>query len=267
MTQKKCSMRAFNKRWPGFLLLLPALLLGQASHAFQWSNTELQLQVGNLDIPAFAGGGDATHLVYTFQHASGWKYGSNFMFVDTIDARRSGFQDFEIYGEWYSNFSLGKITGKEVGGGIVRDIGFIVGIGYGDDAKVRKYTPGIRLALDLPGFAFANVDMMAYIDGNKGIAAGGAPKEDNGLLVDFNFGRPFRIGAADFSIEGHIEYTHGRDNELGQRVKSWVLAQPQVRWNATDRVSIGIEYQFWLNKLGDGATDEHAVQALLVWKF
>ena len=50
------------------------LLAGVASvsvHAVQWSNTELQLQYGNLDIPTFAGGGDSVHLIYTLQHASG----------------------------------------------------------------------------------------------------------------------------------------------------------------------------------------------------
>ncbi len=68
---------------------------------------------GNLDVPTFAGGGDSDHLIYTLQHASGWKYGDNFFFIDVLDARGSGFQDFDLYGEWYSNFSLGKVTGKK----------------------------------------------------------------------------------------------------------------------------------------------------------
>ena len=260
-------MKALKRLCLSLLATIPALLCAHSAHGFQWSNTELQLQYGNLDIPAFAGGGDATHLIYTLQHASGWKYGDNFLFVDVIDARQPGFQDFDIYGEWYSNFSLGKITGKPIGGGIVSDIGIILGINYGDDAKIRKYAAGMRLSLDIPGFAFANFDTLALFEGSKGVAAGGAPTEDDSFLVDFNFGRPFQIGQASFSFEGHIEYRHGRDTEIGTRTKSWILAQPQLRWNATDRIALGIEYQFWLNKMGDGATDESAVQALLVWKF
>lgn len=46
-----------------------------------------------------------------------------------------------------------------------------------------------------------------------------------------------------------------------------LLAQPQLRWRVTERVRMGIEYQYWMNKLGDGATDENTVQALLVWQF
>ena len=232
----------------------------------EWSNTELQLQFGNLDIPTFAGGGDSDHFIYTLQHASGWKYGDNFFFVDVLDAQDPGFQDFDLYGEWYSNFSLGKIRGKKTGGGIASDVGLILGVNWGADANVKKYLPGLRLSLDLPGFAFANLDVAAYIDDSEGAASGGAPREDDAFMLDFNFARPFTIGEASFSIEGHVEYVAGRENEFGGRVESWILAQPQLRWNPNDRISVGIEYQFWMNKLGDAATDESALQALFVWK-
>ena len=202
-------------------------------------------------MPTFAGGGDSDHFIYTLQHASGWKYGDNFFFVDVLDAQDPGFQDFDIYGEWYSNFSLGKIQGKKVGGGIIKDIGIILGFNWAADANVKKYLPGVRLSLDLPGFAFANLDITAYIDDSEGVSSGGAPSEDNSFMVDFNWARPFKIGESSFSIEGHIEYIGSRTNEFGGKVESWILAQPQFRWNANDYVSVGIEYQYWPNKLGD----------------
>lgn len=248
-------------------LAVLTLLSTLSATGAEWSNTELQLQYGNLDIPTFAGGGDSYHLIYTLQHASGWKYGDNFFFVDVLDARDPGFQDSDIYSEWYANFSLGKIRAKEVRAGFVSDIGLTLGVNWGADANVRKYLPGLRLSLDLPGFAFANLDFAAYIDDNEGAASGGAPREDDAWLVDFSFARPFSIGEANFSIEGHVEYLAERENEFGGKVESWILAQPQLRWNPNDRISLGIEYQFWMNKLGDGATDESAVQALFVWKF
>ena len=132
---------------------------------------------------------------------------------------------------------------------------------------MRKYAAGFRLALGLDGFAFANVDVMALMDRSEGIASGGAPSEDDTVLVDFNFARPFKLGRADFSIEGHVEYVGERTNELGGKVDAWILAQPQLQWHANERIAIGVEYQFWMNKLGDGSTDESAVQALLVWEF
>ena len=238
-----------------------------AVDAAEWSNTELHLQVGRLDVPAFAGGGRANHVIYTLQHASGWKYGDTFFFVDVLDSQESGFQDFGAYGEIYANLSLGKVGGRPVAFGPVSDVGLIGGGNWAADANVRKYAVGIRLALGLDGFAFANLDVMALVDRSEGIVSGGAPSEDDTVLVDFNFARPFRIGAAEFSVEGHIEYVGERTNELGAKVESWILAQPQLQWHVTERIAVGIEYQFWMNKLGDASTDESAVQALLVWEF
>ena len=248
----------------------PALLLSGLSpsvHALEWSDTELHLQYGQLDVPSFAGGGKAKHLITTGQHAHGWKYGDNFVFLDMIDSRESGFQDFDLYGEWYSNFSLSKIAGRRIGGGLVADIGLVVGVNWADDAKVVKYLPGIRMVLDLNGFAFANLDITAYIDDSKGVASGGAPRESDSFMVDLSFARPFTLGEQDFSIEGHIEYIGSRKNRFGDKVDRWLLAQPQLRWRVTERLWMGIEYQYWMNKLGDGATDENTVQALLVWQF
>ena len=50
-------------------------------------------------------------------------------------------------------------------------------------------------------------------------------------------------------------------------MSSWFLAQPQIRWHAGAHLAVGVEYQLWINKLGDADTDENTVQALLVWKF
>lgn len=251
----------------GPVLALLSFVLLQPAYALDWSRTELHLQYGNLAVPTFAGGGNAYHLIYTLQHASGWKYGDNYFFVDTLDAQNSDFQDFDVYGEWYANLSLGKITGRKVGVGLVSDVGVILGFNWARKPGVKKYLPGLRLSLDLGGFAFANLDFTAYLDDSEGASSGGAPSEGDSFMIDFNFMRPFKIGKENFSIEGHAEYIGGRKNEFGGTVESWVLAQPQLRWNAHERFSLGIEYQFWMNKLGDGDTDENAVQALLVWKF
>jgi len=251
----------------GLAVLLLSWALLHPAYGAGWSVTELHVQYGNLDVPTFAGGGSSDHLIYTLQHAHGWKFGDNFFFIDVLDARGSGFQGFDLYGEWYSNFSLGKIAGRKIGAGIIADVGIILGYNRARDAEVEKYLPGIRLALNIEGFVFANLDITAYIDDSRGVSSGGAPREDDSFMVDFNFARPFRIGEHSFSIQGHIEYIGERDNEFGDKVEAWLLAQPQVRWNMNEHVSLGIEYQYWMNKLGDRDTDENAVQALFVWKF
>ena len=243
-----------------------------AARAADWSNTEVHFQYGSLDTPylGFIVPGleeDKDTLIVTLQHASGWKYGENFFFFDVIFAETgiNGFNDNDIYGEWYPYFSFRKIAGKERGKGAIGDVRLITGANYASQAKVLKFLPGIGLSWNINGFAFLNTDFTAYIDSSSGAANGGAPKEDDSFMVDVNWKRPFANGK--FSIEGHIEYIGSRTNEFGGDVEAWILAQPQFRWYLHPSAAIGIEYQFWQNKLGDGDTDESAIQALFVWAF
>jgi hypothetical protein len=251
--------------------------------AADWSTTELHLQYGTLDIP-YSGGADEDTLVMTWQHASGWKYGDNFFFVDwTVPDNDIA----DAYGEWYSNLSLEKIFGKDISVGPLTDIGIIGGLNMGADPNVLIYLPGIRLSWDLPGFAFANTDFTAYLVDNPGVDAGdltsdppdlgdpnAAPDTDDGFMIDFNFAtKQMEIGPTKWNIEGHIEYISARDTEFGTEEEEWVLAQPQVRCDISPLLALpentlfaGIEYQYWMNKLGDDETDENVVQALLVWR-
>lgn len=252
--------------------ILPALALGATLScgsvaAADWSSTEIQLQRGELDT-AYVGGKEWTSIV-TFQHASGWKYGDNFFFFDAIKTDGGS----EVYGEFYPNFSLGKISGNDLSVGPIRDFGVLAGVNFAPEAGMLKYLPGLRLALDLPGFAFANLDMTAYIDSSDGLANGGIPAEDDSYMVDFNWAYPFKIGSTSWSIEGHAEYIGERNNETGGKTPHHILAQPQIRmdlgeqlFGTPDQLFVGIEYQYWKNKLGDLNTDESVVQALLVWR-
>ncbi len=243
------------------------------SHAdlLDWQTSELQYQYGKMDIPSFAGGGHEYVSIATLQHANGWKYGDNFMFVDLSDGSEQG---HDTYGEFYANFSLGKISGKDLSYGLIKDVGILAGYNWGDDARIRKYLPGVRVALDLPGFSFFNVDMTAYIDDNRGTSDGGAPKEDDSYMVDLNWALPWQWGEHDFSLEGHIEYIGSRDNEFDQKVEGHILAPPQLRydlgktlWNAPSKLFVGVEFQYWDNKHGDKDTDERVTQVLAVYRF
>ena len=127
---------------------------------------------------------------------------------------------------------------------------------------------------DNPGFAFLNTDFTAYVDFSAGLSSGGAPAQGDSWMVDVNWIYPFSLGDQNFSIEGHVERIAGRKNELGFTVDDWILGQPQFRWDLGHALGteanvlyVGIEWQFWINKLGDSATDENAIQALAIWRF
>jgi len=250
-------------------------LLDHTAQAADWSSTEVHYKYGRLLAPAFAGGRDASTNILTLQHASGWGFGDVFFFADSLhDNHKDGINDHDLYSELYVSFSLGKLLGKPISIGAIRDVGLLAGFNWGMDAKVRKYLPGVRLSWDVPGFAFLNTDFTAYLDDSAGVADRGAPKESDSYLFDINWARPFSIGDQSFSFEGHAEYAGSRHNEFGSRVPHWILAQPQLRWDAgkafygkANQLYLGGEYQYWHHKLGDGRTTENRPQFQVVWRF
>lgn len=250
-------------------------LVAGTSHAADWSSTEVIYKYGRLDAPRFAGGGAADTNILTLQHASGWGFGDVFLFIDSLhDNRRDGFNDNDLYGEMYVNFSASKLSGKQIGAGPIKDIGLLAGVNAGANAKVRKYLPGVRLSWDAPGFTFLNSDLTLYLDDNAGVARGGAPRESNSHMLDINWSRPFEVGSQAFDFSGHMEYIGSRSNEFGAPIGHWILAQPTLRWDAgkawydkPGQLHLGLAWQYWQNKLSDGSTQESRAQLLAAWRF
>lgn len=255
-------------------IALGALLFSGSAFGIEWSTNELHFQYGALEAPTFASGKANATRVITLQHASGWPFGDVFLFIDYLDDDEpDGFNDDDFYGEIYLNLSLSKIFGRKIGFGPIRDIGVLGGLNRAHDAEVVKYLPGMRFSWDLPGMRFLNTDFAAYIDDSDGFGDGGAPSETDSFWVDVNWAYPFSLGNHDFSIQGHVEYVDGRRNEFGGDVSWWVLGQPQFRYDLgktlfdkPEHLFLGVEWQFWINKLGDRDTDENAVQALVVFR-
>ena len=250
------------------------LLLSRVAGAqiFDFHTSQVLLKYSDrYEIP-FTGENDREHgTVLTFQHANAWKYGDNFLFLDRTDLDESG---GDLYGEFYPNFSLGKITGKEIGFWRIKDVGILAGVNWGRDTEILKYLPGVRLSWDVPGFTFFNSDFTAYIDDNGGVDSGGIPKEDDSYMIDINWGADFEIGNHGFSTEGHVEYIDKRRDEFDQRVSWWVLAQPRFMYDlgrqlfdTRNHLFFGIEWNIWINKDGDKRTNENAPQIILVGRF
>ncbi|WP_423925575.1 nucleoside-binding protein [Candidatus Palauibacter sp.] len=246
----------------GFLLAVPGAAAGQ---------TEFQLQMGSLVNP-FEETSDGT-VVVTFQSAAQWSWGDHFLFFDySADGGNDGFNEKDLYGEWYPSLSLGKITGGRVGFGPIRDFAVLGGVNYSAQAKVLKYTPGFRASWDIPGFIFLNTEFARMIDASSGLDGGGAPSTSDGFMFDVNWLATWEMLGHSFTFTGHAEYISGVTNELGNNDLGWILAQPQLRLDVGralggggGRLMTGIEYQYWRNKLGTDVT-ESAVQFLVVWR-
>lgn len=251
--------------------VLVGLAIPLSAGAQGFSRTEFQYQGGSAWVDGVVSPPGFQH-VFTLQHASAWSHGSNFFFVDMVCCD-DPVSNRDAYLEWYSRLSLGALSGQDISFGPVRDINLIGGVNWGSQSRFAKLTPGVQLQLDLPGFAFANLDFVYLVDVGAGLEGGGVPKADPMLGVDFNWAYPFQIGEASFSIEGHGEWQSPADNEVGRQPYQ-VLLQPQIRYDlgkamsgAENRVLIGTELQVWRNKFGVEGAHEFLPQFLFVFGF
>ena len=240
-----------------------------SSQAALWSSTEVHLSNGDLLNPFAKKNEDTT--ILTFQHASGSKYVDNFFFFDQAYVKNKGITS---YMEAYSDFSLGAITGKEISYGVIKDVGLIAGINMATDINKMWLLPGFRLSFDLPNFAFSNLYITSY---NHVTTSSEDEKneEESSYMVDFNWALPFEAGGLSWSLEGHAEFLAGRDMKHGDaKYENSILAQPQLRMDLgkalgyeANNLYVGLEYQYWKNKLGQKGQNESTVQLLSVWRF
>jgi nucleoside-specific outer membrane channel protein Tsx len=243
------------------------------------STSEIHYQYGNAENPF--SDNDTFTTVITATNASTWKWGATFFFVDyakdSLEDDGTNFNDENIYLEAYLNLSLSKLFNQDLSFGAIKDVGLVMGTNYSRDPAVVKYTPGMRLSWDVPGFAFINTDFMAYIDDSAGTKQNtrNAPAEENSWFIDVNYLYPFEVATQKFMVTGHAEFIKGRelDDIVEGHKKDWFLAQTQIRWDAghalfnkVDKFYLGTEWQYWNNKLGSNV-DENMAQFLAVFRF
>jgi nucleoside-specific outer membrane channel protein Tsx len=264
---------------------LLATTFAVSSQAAIWSSSEVHYSSGDY-LNSDNDKHDVTTSILTFQHASGHKYGDNFFFVDHSRVKDG---NSTLYAEWYSNFSLGAISGNDMSFGMVKDVGLIAGFNFASDVDSTWFLPGVRLALDIPGFAFANLDMTAYnhvAGGDKSDGVFTVVDETSSYMLDFNWAYPFKMAGGSWSLEGHAEFIAGRDQinkysydpNTGKatptKLENWILIQPQLRFDLGEALGndagnffVGVEYQYWKNKLGAKDKNESMVQLQTVWNF
>lgn len=251
-----------------------ALTLSTGARAADWADNEIQYLYGS-KFHDVSNDVDTAKSIITLQHASGYKYGRNFFFVDMLKSDSTDGRYGEIYGEYYHTLSISKLQGQDWSKNFLKDVGVTAGINYGSKNSTfgpnpQVYLLGPTFDLNVPGFAFFNVDVLAYSDhGTYSGFGGGKLCGDSGTTYQVTpaWLLPFSIGSAKFSFTGFMDIIGSHGTCARQ-----ILTQPQLRWDVgnhfgkPDTVFLGFEYQYWKNKVGiDGRNESHP-QFLLVWK-
>jgi nucleoside-specific outer membrane channel protein Tsx len=228
------------------------LCLAQGAHASEWSTTNVQLLFGDGYKLA-----DDSMSILTFEHANGWKYGDNFFFVDVVnpDARGTGY-----YAEFSPRLSFAKMTGANLKFGPVKDVLLAGTQEMGED--LRATLVGIGFALDIPKFAFADINFY-YRKSNRDWVA---EQTDSGAQVTIDWLLPFSIAGQKFAFEGFADYAWGEKGGSSPKADNLVAApRLLILIGASGTLQAGIEYQIWHNKYGVDGVNEGVPQFMIKW--
>lgn len=236
-------------------VLIPlSLAATQAQADARWSSTNLQYHYGTeYEL------GDEERSLITLEHASGWKYGDNFFFVDITNPDRTGEQtQTAFYGEISPRLSFGKMTGADLSTGIIQDFLISSTMEMGDGFHTYLY--GFAVDLKLPKFNFFQINWYARNEVTFGT--------DLGQQITLAWGMPFNIGKAKFSFEGFFDYAW----DVGPSEDN-IITQPRLLLDVGSLMDspgvfqAGIEYQIWRNKFGIDGVDENFPQLMVKWIF
>ena len=273
----------------GALALSANAMAGDLLH---WQDNSLSyLNGSNFNEMNFNGEEQRSQSTYTFEHASGWKWGDLFAFYDYVNAdntqyrgsfTNNTFNESEhnsfYYMEISPRISGSWMTGQSLAFGPVKDVlaAFTYEKGNGGPGT-ENYLYGVGLDWDAPGFAFLQTNLYRVkINEQVFFADTGAPAYAEQLTIAGAY--PFAIGEQSFVIDGYADWRSpskdaGTQSSLGSSI--------QVKWDAGKalfgserQLYIGTELNMWHNKYGvkpidgsDDGFDQTAIQALVKYHF
>lgn len=244
-----------------------------AAQAADWSDTSISWRYGQAFREPFNPNNISKH-IFALTHASGYKYGSNYLNVDLLQSDRndpasltqgSGAQ--EAYVVYRHTLDIGKLRGQDIKFGPVRGVGATVGFDWntkndvGYNSRKRMLVAGPTLMWDVPGFL--NTSILVLRESNA--PSGAFPPisqvrdrytYDTHPMLSASWGIPVAEG---WSFEGYLNFiaSKGKD-EVGNPTGPETNIDMALMYDIgsqfgqpKNRFRVGLEYQFWNNKFGN----------------
>ena len=234
------------------LVMLSLPVTGQG--AVNWYDNSISLLYGDeYEV------GDNEKTVVTFEHRSDHDWGDLFIFVDRYHHLND--DKHEVYGEVSPNLSITKLAQPEHSkNSLIKEI-YLAGTWEHSSGQVGfdNFLLGAGIKFNLPGFKFFKLTY--YRRHNK------LYRDNNQISVAWAL--PFKIGAQAFLYDGFIDAVDSTTTTTaGFNFTS------QLKWDIgrqldieKDKLFIGIEYVYWINKFGIQGVDEKNPNLIIKWHF
>ncbi|MGK8438768.1 outer membrane protein OmpK [Ectopseudomonas hydrolytica] len=237
------------------LLAAGSLLLAtqaQADGPLLWQNNSLSYLYGkNFKVEP------AIQQTLTFEHASGWSWGDVFFFVDQkfFNGAQNGAGDSRsFYGELSPRLSFGKLLGKDLSFGPIKDVLLAATYEFGED-ETEAYLLGPGFDLAIPGFNFFKLNFYyRQPDGNRADRDGDGKPDGSGVWqVTPSWSYTLPAGKSDILIDGYIDWVVGNDASYHSNYH----INPQIKYDLGKAMDwgdkqfyVGVEYSYWKDKYG-----------------
>ncbi|MCA1856013.1 outer envelope protein [Massilia oculi] len=241
--------------------------------AVDWSDNAISYRYGT----RFAEPFNAEHInkhIVAFTHASGYKYGSNYLNLDLLksdsrDPRSLGSSSGarEAYLLYRHTLDIGALRGSEIRFGKVKGLGLTAGfdLNHKDDvgynSRKRMLVLGPTLMWDVPGFLNTSILWLRESNAPSGAFppisnVRGRYTYDTHPMFGASWGIPVSEG---WSFEGYLNFiaAKGLDetgNPTGAETNLDMALMVDIGprfGQAPKKIRVGIGYQFWNNKFGN----------------
>lgn len=226
-------------------------------------------------------GYEKERVTMTLEHFGVWEYGTMFFYYDITDpfsappnnaqgkgvGHKRGASQF--FGGTSMTLSWNKMFGMNFGGGIVRDVSFRLELENGSangTFAFRNYFYGLQYDLNVPGFDFLSVNTVLRdnpLDPGVGIQLG------TFWQMSHEWARWRRFKFTGFIATSPWDGDGDKDNPFVDKKGRFLTSQPQLLWDLgngfwgkPNRLEVGAEYGYFLNRFQAPHKDEKVLQAI-----
>jgi nucleoside-specific outer membrane channel protein Tsx len=259
------------------LVALAAAAVGV--QAADWSDTSINFRRGQKYAEPF-NTNDITKNIIGLNHASGFKYGSNFFNADLLLSDQSDPSAYgsktgahEVYVVYRNTLDFEKISGKSFKTTGVRGLGFTSGFDFntkndaGYNSKKEMFVAGPTVMLDVPA-GFLNVSLLQLWESNAPSGYSTRTSSyyntdrfhyDPHPMLSASWAIPFSVGSVPLEFAGYANYITAKGkSESGANTVAETNIDMQVMYDVSGAMGakpktfkIGAEYQYWKNKFGN----------------
>ncbi|MNF42423.1 hypothetical protein D3C76_441990 [compost metagenome] len=251
----------------GIAVVVAMAGMGQAN-AIEWMNNSVGFRYGteftNPNNPEYI-----AKRIYSFTHADGYRYGSNFLnidafFSDSNDPRKgTDHGGSEVYGVYRHQLFASRVFDQPLGTGLIKDYAFT--LGFDANRNNNRASSNKRAVVLGPTLKFNTVgvldfSVLYYREHNQTGIPGAKHEEmtfDGTYNLNLSWMRPFQLGNHAAKFQGFINYVGEKGEDYFDKdTAPETLMRTSLMYgilpgkNVKPNIWFGVGYEYWHNKFG-----------------